>query len=332
MKHVVGAIIFIMLLSVFAWGVLNVDRLLPAQASVQALPIDQLFNLQFKLVAILFGLIMGLILYSVVFFRRKPGDVTDGPHITGNTPLEIAWTVIPFTLVIGLSLIGSHLLGDTLRIDPQALEINVTGQQWSWRFEYPEYGLSTDELYLPLNKQVLLKLSSTDVIHSFWVPEFRVKADAVPGIVNELRVTPSKLGEYSLICSEICGRGHAFMKSVVKVVSEQDFQAWIAERQVVTDDPVARGHKWVKQFGCLSCHSYDGSENIGPTFKGLYGKQEKLEDGTTVKVDDVYLIEAIRYPGKDIVRGFGDIMPSDVAAALTDEQIQDIIAYMATLK
>jgi len=332
MKHVVGAIIFILFLSAFAWGVLNVDRLLPAQASAQALPIDQLFSLQFKLVAILFGLIMGLILYSVIFFRRKPGDMTDGPHITGNTPLEITWTVIPFALVIGLSVVGSNLLGDTLRIDPQAIEINVTGQQWSWRFEYPEYGLITDELYLPLNKQILLKLSSTDVIHSFWVPEFRVKADAVPGIVNELRVTPSRLGEYSLICSEICGRGHADMKSIVKVVSEEDFKAWAVERQVVTDDPVARGQKWVKQFGCLSCHSYDGSENIGPTFKGLYGKQENFADGTTVQVDDAYLMEAIRNPGKNIVSGFNDIMPPDVAVDFTDEQIQDIIEYIATLK
>ena len=332
MKHVVGAIIFIVLLSAFAWAVLNVDLLLPAQASLQARPIDQLFNLQFKLVAILFGLIMGLVLYSVIFFRRKSGDETDGPHMTGNTPLEITWTVIPLVIVIGLALIGSHQLADTLRIDPHALEIKVTGQQWSWRFEYPSYGITTDELYLPLNKQVLLQLTSTDVIHSFWVPEFRVKGDAVPGIVTELRVTPTKLGEFSLICSEICGRGHTIMKSVVRVVSEEDFQAWTVGGQVVSNDPAVLGEKWIKQNGCIGCHSIDGTRQVGPSFKGMFGKQEKLEGGSTVQVDDTYLIESIRQPGKVVVDGYPNVMPSDAGANLTDEQIQDIIAYLKTLK
>jgi cytochrome c oxidase subunit 2 len=332
MKHAIGAIFFIVVLSAFAWIVLNVETLLPAQASAQALPIDHLFNIQFKGAAILFGLIMGLIIYSLIFFRRKPGDETDGPHITGNTPLEVAWTLIPFGLVIGLSLLGTQTLADTLRVDPRALEINVIGQQWSWRFEYPAYGLTTDQLYLPLNKQVVLKLYSNDVIHSFWVPEFRVKADAVPGIVNELRVTPNIVGEFSLICAEICGREHAKMNALVKVVSEEEFKAWAVGAQVVSDDPVERGQKWLRQFGCIACHSSDGTKLTGPSFLGAYGKQEELSDGAIITVDDAYLIESIREPGKVLVKGYGNIMPPAAGADLTDEQIQDIIEYIKTLK
>ena len=332
MRHFVVVGILILLMAVLTYVGLDSVGLMPVQASAQSVPIDRMWNEQVIAMSFLFALIVVPMIYSLVVFRRKKGDTTDAKHIEGNTNLEITWTILPLFAVVAFAYLGGNSLAQTLRADPDAMVVKVIGRQWSWSFEYPVYGVFSTELRVPVGKQIHLEMTSTDVIHSFWVPEFRVKADAVPGIVNELRVTPTNLGEYSLICSEICGRGHAYMKSVVKVVAEQDFQAWIAERQVVTDDPVARGQKWVKQFGCLGCHSYDGSENIGPTFKGLYGKQEKLEDGTTIQVDETYLIESMRYPGKEIVSDFSDIMPSDIAAGLTDEQIQDIIAYMATLK
>ncbi len=333
MKHVIGVIVFIVVLASAAWGALNVNLLLPAQASQQAQPIDSLFNLQFKLVAVLFGLIAGILLYSVIFFRRKKGDETDGPHITGNTPLEITWTTIPFLLVIGLSLIGSQALAETLRVDPRAIEVKVTGQQWSWRFEYPAYGITSDVLYMPLNKQVLFKITSIDVIHSFWVPEFRVKQDAVPGRVDELRVTASKIGEYSLVCAEICGTKHANMASVVKVISQEDFTAWVAgELGATVANPADRGAKWLKQYGCLACHSVDGSKMVGPSFQGLYARQEEMESGATVSADDAYLIESIRQPAKQVVKGFPNAMPPAAGEALTDVQIQDIIEYIKTLK
>jgi cytochrome c oxidase subunit II len=332
MKHVIGAVIFIVLATAFALVVLNVNLLMPAPASAQAGPIDELFNLQFKLVAVLFGLVMGLVIYSVIFFRRKAGDETDGPHITGKNSLEIGWTVIPLLIVIALSLIGSKLLGDTLRIDPQALVVKVTGHQWAWSFEYPAYGVISDTLTLPVNKQALLEITSLDVIHGFWVPEFRLKADAVPGIVHDLRVTPDKLGVYGLECSVLCGTGHTFMRAVVNVVSQADFQAWVTQAQAVVNDPVLRGENWVKQTGCLGCHSIDGSKNIAPTLKGLYGSQVSLSDGTTVTADDAYIIDSIRNPGHQIVKGFSDIMPPDIAAKLTDQQVQDIVAYIKSLK
>jgi len=333
MKHAIGAVFFVVVLAAIAWVVLSVNILLPAQASQQAQPIDNLFELQFKMMAVLFGLIMGLILYSVIFFRRKKGDDSDGPHMTGNTPLEVAWTAIPFVLVIGLSLVGSQALADTQRIDPRAVEINVVAQQWSWRFEYPAYGITSDVLYLPLNKQVLFKITSLDVIHSFWVPEFRVKQDAVPGTTQELRVTASKTGEYTLMCAEICGTSHYAMNSRVVVLGDEDFKAWVAgELGAVVADPATRGEKYIRQYGCIACHSLDGAKGNGPTFQGLYGKQETLADGSTVLVDDAYLVESIRQPGKTIVQGFNNIMPAAVGESLTDAQIADMIEYIKGLK
>lgn len=332
MKHAVGAFIFIVVMTVFALVVLNVDKLMPAPASAQAIPIDTLFNIQFKIIAVIFGLVTGLLLYSVIFFRRKPGDISDGPHITGNNKLEIGWTVVPLIVVVALSLIGTQYLNETTRVDPQALEVKVTGHQWAWKFEYPAYNIITDTLTLPINKQALLEITSTDVIHGFWVPEFRLKADAVPGIIHDLRVTPDKLGEYGLQCSVICGTGHTFMQAIVKVVSQQDFQAFVTRSQATINDPVARGANWVKQTGCTSCHSIDGSKNIGPTFKGLAGSQVTLSDNTTVTADDAYIIDSIRNPGKQIVKGFNNIMPADIASNLTDQQVQDILAYIKSLK
>ena len=331
MKHAIGAALFVIVLAVFAWVVLDVNILLPVQASAQAIPIDNLFNLEFKLAAVLFGLIVGIMIYSIVFFRRRKGDESDGPHMTGNTPLEVFWTAIPFGLVIGLSLLGSQTLADTMRIDPRAVEIKVIGQQWSWRFEYPAYGLTSDVLYVPLNRQVVFKITSVDVIHSFWVPEFRVKQDAVPGIERELRVTATKAGDYSLICAEVCGRSHAYMTAGVKVIPEDEFKAWAVGASLVSNDPVTRGQKLYTQY-CKSCHTIDGTRLVGPTFKGLYGKQEILEDDTTVTADDAYLVEAIREPGKQIVKGYSNIMSPTLAEGLTDQQVQDLIEYIKTLK
>ena len=166
----------------------------------------------------------------------------------------------------------------------------------------------------------------------FGCPSSGLKADAVPGIIHDLRVTPSKLGVYGLECSVICGTGHTIMRAVVKVVSEEDFQAWVTSAQTTVNDPVLRGQNWVKQTGCLSCHSIDGTQNIGPTFKGLYGSPVTLDNGTTVTADDTYCIDSIRSPGKEVVKGFNNIMPADIAANLTDQQIQDIIAYLKSLK
>ncbi len=333
MKHAIGAFAFIVVLIVLGWLVLRPDALLPAQASAQAIPIDQLFNLHFKTIAILFGLIMGLMLYSIVFFRRKPGDTEDGAYIKNNTGLEVVWSVIPLGVVLAFAFEGAKTLAETERIDPQPLEVVVTAQQWAWHFEYPAYNITTTDLVLPVNQQVLLRLTSMDVIHSFWVPEFRVKQDAVPGEEHQLRITPNKKGAYTLVCAEICGTRHAYMIAKVMVETSASFSQWVSQEQAAGSiDPVERGKFLYTRYGCDSCHSLDGSRVVGPTFLGIYDQKVQFEDGSDTTVDEAYMKESILDPGKKIVKGFTNAMPADIGSNLTDAQIDDLIAFIKTIK
>ena len=333
MRHAIGALIFVIILTVVGIFVLNTDTLLPTQASEQAIWIDELFGIQFKAIAFLFALIIGVMVYSLIFFRRKPGDMEDGAYIKENSKLEIAWTVIPLLTVIGLSMLGSNTLAKTMRMDPQALEVEVTGQQWSWSFEYPEYGIVSTELVLPVDQQVLLSLTSVDVIHSFWVPEFRVKQDALPGTVRELRVTPTLIGEYSLMCAEICGQRHAYMNATVRVISLEAFQAWVNDQLAsISADPVDRGKAWFNQFGCSACHTLDGTRLVGPSLLGLYGTEETFEDGSTTIVDEAYLYESITNPAFRIVQSYPNGMPGNFLERMTEEQIQDVIAFIMSVR
>jgi cytochrome c oxidase subunit 2 len=211
----------------------------------------------------------------------------------------------------------------------------VTGRQWSWSFEYPEYGVFSTELRVPVGKQLHLEMTSTDVIHSFWVPEFRVKQDLVPGRVTELWITPTEIGDhYKVRCAELCGTSHAYMENPVIVVGDADFAVWVEEQQAIAAEaaqtPEGRGQALVTANGCAACHSIDGSTNIGPTWFGLAGSEVELAGGVTVTADDEFLAESIKAPQAQIVAGFeGQQMPT---YGFSDEQIADIIAYIKTLK
>lgn len=335
MRHFVIVGILVILVAILTYVGLDAVGLMPVPASAQAVPIDWLWDLQVKIIAFLFALIVVPMVYSLVFFRKRKGDMTDAEHIEGNTKLEIVWTVIPLIVVLGLAYIGAQNLGETRRADPNAMVVNVTGFQWGWRFDYPDYGISSDELYLPVNRQVLLKMTSTDVLHSFWVPEFRVKQDLVPGRITELRITPTLIGDtYKVRCAEICGTSHAYMENPVIVVDDVNFDAWVAEQQVLAESagqtPEGRGQALVAANGCVACHSLDGAAGVGPTWFQLAGSEVRLSDGSTVIADDAFLAESILQPQATIVAGFeNQQMP---AYSFTDEQIADIIAYIKTLR
>lgn len=340
LKHYLSIIALIALVTVLAYlGMVNA-RLLPVQASAQSLDIDWLFNLQYKLIAFFFALIVVPIGYSFVVFRRKAGDESDAEHSEGNTPLEIAWTVVPLIIVVWLGYIGADNLARINAADPNAVEIGVVGFQWKWRFDYPQ-GFSSDTLYLPANQQVLLRMTSPDVLHSFWVPEFRVKQDVVPGRETLYRITPILVGDYKVRCSELCGASHAYMESAVKVVSRAEYEAWVAEQTAKAQAEAAaaaanpdpgRGQKLYESLGCKACHSVDGSAGIGPTWKALYGSQVPLADGTTVSADDAYLKASILQPGAQTVAGYtAGAMPASFGN-LSDGQLADLIEFMKTLK
>jgi cytochrome c oxidase subunit 2 len=285
------------------------------------------------LISFLFALIVVILVYSLVVFRRKKGETGDGAHIEGNTTLEIAWTLIPLLIVIFLAYLGAYSLGEVRRIDMTALQVKVTAGQWYWQFQYPEYGVTSTELYLPVNRQVDLQMSSNDVIHSFWVPEFRVKQDIVPGLVTELRITPTLLGNYKVLCAELCGASHAYMEGLVMVVEKNSFENWIADQQAnVEVDPALRGQQLVQQYGCITCHSLDGSTKIGPTWKGLYGSTVTLDDGSTILADQSYLSSSIVEPDLYIHQGYpSNVMPS-FGDILDQTQVESIVAYSESLK
>jgi cytochrome c oxidase subunit 2 len=337
MRHffIVGILIFVV--TVLVSLLLDNLSLLPINASAQATPIDSLFTQHFRLIAFLFALIIVFMLYSFVVFRRRKGDTSDGDHFEGHTGLEITWTVIPLIIVVYFAYVGAQSLDETLRVDPQAMEVNVTGFQWGWTFEYPEFGITTDQLHLPKDHQILLNLTSRDVIHSFWVPEFRVKQDALPGedLVRELRVTPTLIGEYKVRCAELCGGSHAYMESPVIVMEQADFDNWVEERAAASlpDNPAERGALWATRYGCVACHTIDGTSVVGPTWQGLFGHEVTLEDGTTVVANADYLRDSILNPNDQIVEGFQpNLMPPIYAEQLTDEQIEDLIAYIESLE
>lgn len=335
MRHIVIVAILVLVTAVLTFIGLNAAGLMPVEASAQSVNIDWLWNLEIMMISFLFALIIVPLFYSLVVFHRRKGETGDGEHIEGNTRLEVTWTVIPLFIVLGFAYLGAYSLGEVRRVDPQAMEIKVTAQQFAWSFEYPDYGgVITKDLYLPVGKQVILRMTSRDVIHSFFVPEFRMKQDVVPGRTTEYRVTPILIGAYKVRCAELCGASHSYMLANVQVVSQADFDSWIADRQAeaaaAAATPEARGQALATQNGCLGCHTVDGSALVGPTWFGIYGSQVKLSDGSTVTVDDAYIKESILEPQAKIVSGFEtQLMPT---FQLTDAQISDIIAYIKTLK
>ncbi|MDX1378531.1 MAG: cytochrome c oxidase subunit II [Anaerolineales bacterium] len=333
MLHFLVVGILVIVVAILAYFGVNILWIMPDQASVQAVSIDWLWNIQMIAMSFLFALIVVPMIYSLIVFRRRKGETGEGEHFEGNTNLEIGWTVIPLIAVLTMAYIGAGSLADVRRADPDANVIRVTGRQWSWSYEY-ENGVVSDELHLPVGKQTLLKMTSTDVIHSFWVPEFRVKQDLVPGRVTDLWITPTIEGEYKVRCAELCGTTHYGMLSDVFVTGDTQYAAWLDEQAALMaalDTPEGRGEAIVAANGCAACHSIDGTaSNLGPTWLGLAGSEVTLADGSTVIADDEFLAESIRDPQATIVAGFeNQLMP---AFGFTDEQIADIVAYIKTLR
>jgi len=341
MRHYVVVGILVIVVAILTYIGLSSVGLMPVEASLQAGSIntvgsiDWLWNWEVVVMCFLFSLIVVPMFYSLIVFRRRKGDTSEGEHFEGNTTLEIVWTVVPFILVFTFAYMGAYSLGYINRVDPNAITIKVHAQQFVWTFEYPEYGIFSKELHLPVNQQVVLKMDSKDVIHSFWVPEFRVKQDVVPGRVTEYRITPSRIGDYKVRCAELCGASHAFMQAPVMVNAKADYDTWITSQKAIADaqgkTPEGQGQLLTVRNGCVGCHSVDGSSGIGPTWLNLFGSNVKLANNTSVTADEAYLTESIKNPNAAIVEGFPSPSPMP-QFTLTDAEIANIIAYMKTLK
>lgn len=203
----------------------------PAQSATAAEDIDTMWDVVLIAAVPIFVLVMTAAIYSVIRFRAKPGDTGDGAPIHGNTRLEVVWVTIPFLIVTGLAIYGWVVLDDIEAKAADEMVVDVTGQQFNWTFKYVEQDLPSGELVLPVDRRVKFNIRTRDVIHSFWVPEFRMKQDAVRGLTTTTRVTPTRVGSWQIVCAELCGIGHATMRQRVRVVPEEEFEQWLTERR-----------------------------------------------------------------------------------------------------
>jgi cytochrome c oxidase subunit 2 len=211
--------------------VLRIDWF-PTQASTAAPKIDTLYDVLLIASVPIFVLVMSVVIYSVTAFRAKPGDLGDGAPIHGNTRLEVIWVSIPLVLVSALAIYGWVVLDKIEAKTPNMLRVHVISQQFAWHFEYPGEGkVKSDALVLPEGREVEFRINTKDVLHDFWVPEFRLKSDAVPGLTTTVRTTPNRLGNYEVVCAELCGLGHATMRQRVHVIPQEQFARWVAKKK-----------------------------------------------------------------------------------------------------
>jgi cytochrome c oxidase subunit 2 len=286
-------------------------------------------------IAIFFFLLtQGLLIYFAVKYRRKKGEEDrETPYITGNRVLEGIWIAVPTLLVMSIFAYGYKVWDDMRTPLPGATEINVTARQWLYQFKYPNGIQSINEVRVPVDQPVKFVMTSTDVLHGFFIPELRVKQDILPGRYTYLWIQPEKAGTYTIFCTQYCGAGHSDMTAKLIVMPIDQYQAWAAQEAQAAEKVLpesGRGRALAEKFGCLACHSVDGTTKVGPTWLNLYGSVVTLSDGETVTADENYIRESILAPGAEIVRGFQNIMPT-FKGIITDDEIASVIAYIKSL-
>jgi cytochrome c oxidase subunit 2 len=303
--------------------------LFPEVASTIAAGVDRLY-LFLTIVAGFFStLIFGLIFYFAVKYRRRPDHVPEqvDEHSGQGYMLELAWTVVPFMITLAMFTWGASLYIANSRVPDQAMEISVVGKQWMWKIQHPSGRSEINELHVPVGQAVKLTMASQDVIHSFYIPAFRVKQDVVPGRYSTMWFQPTQAGEYHLFCAEYCGTYHSGMIGRVVVMQPEDFQKWLGG--VSEDSPVVAGEKIFSDYNCVNCHA-TGARQRCPQLGGLYGTDVMLQDGSTVKFDESYIRESIINPNAKVVSGYRPIMPT-FRGQLSEEQILHLIAYIRSL-
>jgi cytochrome c oxidase subunit II len=317
-----GAIFMLVAIGVIVSAVTTAIALfvgwLPDQASEQRSGIDFVFWMTTAICIGIFAIVASVIIYSVWKFRVRPDDDSDGLPIHGHTGLEIAWTAVPAVLVIIIGIASGIVLAQNDRASADALRVKVTAQQFAWSFEYPN-GVTSGTLRLPVDRDVVLDLSARDVIHSFWVPQFGQKQDALPGEVTRLAITPTKIGEYPVICTELCGLGHSLMRTQTVVMEQGDFESWLANTgKELGGPPGEAGAAVFREQGCGSCHTFSpagATAKIGPNLDNL-------------KDDSSYVRKSIVDPNAVVVEGFQPNVMPKTFADLPGDQLDALVQYL----
>ncbi len=328
-----GAIFELVLYSLVAAGLATAVALgfhwLPEAASRQAGRVFFLYWLATGISILVFSVVVAVLVYTIIHFRAAPDDHSDGPPIHGNTRLEIAWTIVPTVLVIVIGVASAIVLSKNSDAGTNPLIVKVTAEQFAWEFSYPHDGnVSAGQLRLPLNRPVKLEMVSKDVIHSFWVPEFAQKQDVVPGITTTLVITPDKLGTYPLICTELCGLGHALMRSQAVVMEPAAFEAWVKNTSsaVAGGGPGAGKAVFIAQ-GCGACHTFKAAGATGKVGPDLDTQIVKDAQLAGLSVPD-FIRQSIVDPNAFISAGFPkNLMPGNFGS-LPKDQLDALINYL----
>lgn len=302
--------------------------ILPAEGSAYARQVDDLYIFIVLLSAFFFLLIAGLTAFFVWRYRRRsPGEIT--PNITHNFRLEVVWTVVPLILVFVIFFWGFRSYMDARIAPGEALEIQVVARKWLWQFEYPDGARTINEVHVPLGRPVRFILSSEDVIHSFYVPSFRVKMDVLPNRYTDLWFEPREAGIHQLFCAEYCGTGHSDMLGRIIVDTEEDFRRWQEEGDASAQAmPLEElGAMLYESRGCSTCHSLDGTRRDGPSLQGIFGETAQFSDGTSAVVDENYIRESILEPQAKILSSYQAIMPT-FQGLLRDREISALIEFI----
>jgi cytochrome c oxidase subunit 2 len=337
-----GSIVALLGIGVLAGGIAAavaiLPKWLPTPASREAGRIDFAFWFVIVICIVLFSIVAAAIVYSVLRFRAQPDDLEDGPSIHGHTGLEIAWTTIPFLLVTSIAIVSAIVLS---RNDAQAkdtLRINVTAQQFLWTFSYPEAGNATSPvLRLPEGRSVELYLRSKDVVHSFWVPEFAQKEDTVPGLVTQLHITPDRLGTFDVVCTELCGLGHALMRSQAIVMPPAAFDKWLAQQRSATStttssttttaSPAAAGLTVFNANGCSGCHTLSAAHaagHVGPDLDKLVSYAQQAKQPLAA-----FVHQSIVDPNAYVQPGFPKSrMPQTFGQDLSSKELNALVSFL----
>jgi cytochrome c oxidase subunit 2 len=302
--------------------------LFPQQASTMATRVDALYFFLVALATFFSLLIAGLIVFYAVKYRRRSPDAV-GVSIHGGLLLEVTWTVVPLIITMVIFVWGASVFFAMSKAPDQTLNIYVVAKQWMWKFQHLDGQREINELHVPVGRPVKLIMTSEDVIHDFFVPAFRVKADVLPGRYTNLWFEPTTPGRYHLFCAEYCGTRHSGMVGEVVVMEPTEYQVWLSGGRA-EGSLASAGEKLFQDLACNTCHLSEG-QGRGPLLHGLFGRMQAQQSGETLLVDEAYLRESILNPSAQITAGFQPIMPA-FQGLVSEEQLLALVEYVKSLQ
>lgn len=312
---------------------MGIFSFLPEQASTFAWEVDAVY-IFITLVCLVFGLgvFAALVAFTIKYKRKSDDEIPE--QIEGNTPLELFWSIVPLGIAMVMFFWGVLLFFKISTPPAEALNFYVVGKQWMWKIQHPQGKREINELHIPIGQPIKLTITSEDVLHSFYIPAFRTKIDAVPGRYTTSWFEPTKAGEYHIFCAEYCGLDHSRMIGKVVVMDPTQYAQWLKNGNVATasvttnDPPDVAGARLFQEQRCNTCHQTNGT--LGPMLTGVFGNQVKLQSGETILADESYVRESIMNPVAKIVAGYQPIMPT-YQGQLSEDQIVQLIAYIKSL-